>query len=40
MNKFFEIRKDAPIIIDTCIFMVGIEKRQTNPYTKSSALPK
>lgn len=27
MNKFFEIRKDAPIIIDTCIFMVGIEKR-------------
>lgn len=31
MNKFFEIRKDAPIIIDTCIFMVGIEKRQTNP---------
>lgn len=39
MNKFFEIRKDAPIIIDTCIFMVGIEKRQ-NPYTKSSVLPK
>ena len=27
MNKFFEIRKDDPIIIDTCIFMVGIEKR-------------
>ena len=31
MNKFFEIQKDSPIIIDTCIFMVGIEKRQTNP---------
>ena len=31
MNKFSEIKKDLPIIIDTCIFMVGIEKRQTNP---------
>ena len=31
MNKFFEIRKNSPIIIDTCIFMVGIDKRQTNP---------
>lgn len=31
MNKFSEIKKDSPIIIDTCIFMVGIEKRQTNP---------
>ncbi len=31
MNKFSEINKDLPIIIDTCIFMVGIEKRQTNP---------
>lgn len=30
MNKFFEIRKDAPIIIDTCIFMVGIDKRHTD----------
>ena len=26
MNKFSEIKKDSPIIIDTCIFMVGIEK--------------
>ena len=31
MNKFSEIEKESPIIIDTCIFMVGIEKRQTNP---------
>ena len=31
MNKFSEIKKDSPIIIDTCIFMVGIEKRQTDP---------
>lgn len=31
MNKFSEIKKESPIIIDTCIFMVGIEKRQTNP---------
>ena len=31
MNKFSEIKKDFPIIIDTCIFMVGIEKRQTDP---------
>ena len=31
MNKYSEIKKDSPIIIDTCIFMVGIEKRQTNP---------
>lgn len=31
MNKFSEIKKDSPIIIDTCIFMVGIEKRQTHP---------
>lgn len=31
MNKFSEISTDSPIIIDTCIFMVGIEKRQTNP---------
>ncbi|MBO4858957.1 MAG: hypothetical protein J5527_10635 [Treponema sp.] len=30
MNKFFEIKKDSPIIIDTCIFMVGIEKRHTD----------
>ena len=30
MNKFFEIKKDSPIIIDTCIFMVGIEKRQAD----------
>lgn len=30
MNKFFEIQKDSPIIIDTCIFMVGIEKRQAD----------
>ena len=26
MNKFSEIKKESPIIIDTCIFMVGIEK--------------
>ena len=31
MNKFSEIKKDSPSIIDTCIFMVGIEKRQTDP---------
>lgn len=31
MNKFSEIKKESPIIIDTCIFMVGIGKRQTNP---------
>lgn len=31
MIKFSEIKKDSPIIIDTCIFMVGIEKRQTDP---------
>ena len=31
MNKFSEIKKESTIIIDTCIFMVGIEKRQTNP---------
>lgn len=31
MIKFSEIKKESPIIIDTCIFMVGIEKRQTNP---------
>ena len=31
MYKFSEIKKESPIIIDTCIFMVGIEKRQTNP---------
>ena len=31
MNKYSEIKKESPIIIDTCIFMVGIEKRQTNP---------
>lgn len=31
MNKFSEIKKESPIIIDTCIFMVGIEKRQTDP---------
>ncbi len=31
MNKFSEINKDSPIIIDTCIFMVGIEKRKANP---------
>lgn len=30
MNTFEEIRKDWPIIIDTCVFMVGIEKRQIN----------
>ena len=27
MNKYFEIKKDSPIIIDTCIFMAGIDKR-------------
>lgn len=26
MNKFSEIKKESLIIIDTCIFMVGIEK--------------
>ena len=31
MNKFSEIKKESPIIIDTCIFMVGSGKRQTNP---------
>lgn len=31
MNKFTDIKKESPIIIDTCIFMVGIEKRQTDP---------
>lgn len=31
MIKFSEIKKESPIIIDTCIFMVGIEKRQINP---------
>jgi predicted nucleic acid-binding protein len=31
MNNFKEIKKNFPIIIDTCIFMVGIDKRQTNP---------
>lgn len=31
MNNFYDIKKDSPIIIDTCIFMVGIDKRQTNP---------
>ena len=30
MNNYLEIKKDTPIIIDTCIFMVGIDKRQTN----------
>ena len=30
MNNYLEIKKDSPIIIDTCIFMVGVEKRQTN----------
>lgn len=30
MNKYFEIKKDSPIIIDTCIFMVGIDKRHTD----------
>lgn len=32
MNNFKEINKDAPIIIDTCIFMVGIEKRYLDPH--------
>ena len=27
MNKYSEMQKDKPIIFDTCIFMVGIEKR-------------
>lgn len=27
MNKYSEMPKDKPIIFDTCIFMVGIEKR-------------
>ena len=31
MNKFSEIKKDSPIIIDTCIFMAGMDKRQTDP---------
>ena len=31
MNKFSKIKKESPIIIDTCVFMVGVEKRQTNP---------
>ena len=31
MNKYFEIKKDAPIMIDTCIFMVGIENRCADP---------
>ncbi len=31
MTKFSEIKKASPIIIDTCIFMVGIDKRQTDP---------
>ncbi len=30
MNKYVEIQKDKPIIIDTCIFMVGIDKRSTD----------
>lgn len=30
MNKYFEIKKDSPIIIDTCIFMAGIDKRHTD----------
>lgn len=28
-NKYFEIEKDKPIIIDTCIFMAGIDERHT-----------
>ncbi len=31
MNKFFKIKKESLIIVDTCVFMVGVEKRQTNP---------
>lgn len=31
MNKYSEIQRDSPIIIDTCIFMVGIDDRYTNP---------
>ena len=31
MNKFTEIKKDSPIIIDTCICRVGIQNRQTDP---------
>ena len=27
MNKYSEMQKDKPIIFDTCIFMVGIDKR-------------
>lgn len=30
MNKYFKIKKDSPIIIDTCIFMAGIDKRHTD----------
>ena len=30
MNKYSEIKKDAPIIFDACIFMVGIDKRHTD----------
>lgn len=30
MNKYSEIQKDKPIIIDTCIFMVGIDARYSN----------
>lgn len=31
MNNYSEIQKDEPIIFDTCIFMVGIDKRHTDP---------
>lgn len=30
-NKYSEIEKDKPIIIDTCIFMAGIDERNTKP---------
>ena len=33
MNKFSEIKKDAPILFDACIFMVGIDKRQNDLYS-------
>lgn len=31
MNKYSEMQKDKPIIFDTCIFMVGIDKRLSDP---------
>lgn len=31
MNNYSEIQKDKPIIFDTCIFMVGIDKRHADP---------